>query len=273
MHITGTDFYEPIENDAFLATRYLWDQHLVSENPEVYRAEYLATTILFDAEMRANGYSVDDLQRATSSDEDMLKIIRCYVESRYDQGYERGVHDLDTTAHSARAVLSLYATAGLLRFSPGPRALATLFWANAPEDDAPKEDPSMSLATSHSRRTLSAAQKQRVLRQRRARSLGRLRELFSDDGPLEVLIQDIAKVMAPFVQEHELPFAANDVREAAHYLVEELSAEQPRFVVAPGQRHGREVPHAPGRRPTTKRDFEEDLRSTSTARSARAGRW
>ena len=40
--LTGTDFREPVADPAFAATRPFWDQLLVSETAEVYRAEYLA---------------------------------------------------------------------------------------------------------------------------------------------------------------------------------------------------------------------------------------
>jgi hypothetical protein len=42
LHITGSDFYEPVTDEDFLATRYLWDQQIVSETREVFRGEYLA---------------------------------------------------------------------------------------------------------------------------------------------------------------------------------------------------------------------------------------
>ncbi|HVJ90237.1 MAG TPA: DNA repair ATPase, partial [Labilithrix sp.] len=41
MHITGTDFFEAIEDPALEAARDLWDQSLPSESPLVYRGEFL----------------------------------------------------------------------------------------------------------------------------------------------------------------------------------------------------------------------------------------
>jgi flagellin-specific chaperone FliS len=46
-HLSGTNFFEPVENDEFLATREVWDQEVVSETNEVYRAEYLAIRVNF----------------------------------------------------------------------------------------------------------------------------------------------------------------------------------------------------------------------------------
>jgi MoxR-like ATPase len=54
--------------------------------------------------------------------------VREVAASRYDEGYERGVHDADATliAEKIRGMLS---TAGLLRYTPSARAAAALFWA------------------------------------------------------------------------------------------------------------------------------------------------
>jgi len=41
-HLSGTNFFEPVVNEAFLATEAVWDQEVISETKEVYRAEYLA---------------------------------------------------------------------------------------------------------------------------------------------------------------------------------------------------------------------------------------
>ena len=56
-------------------------------------------------------------------------MVRARAGERYDEGYERGLHDADAAAILDR-LLSFRATAGLLRFAPTPRALACLFWAD-----------------------------------------------------------------------------------------------------------------------------------------------
>ena len=98
LHVTGTSFFEPVEQELPFP-----DQELVSETNEVYRAEYLAFTAL-DADVREA------------------------AASRYDEGYERGVHDHDAQL-IAEKVRGMLATAGLLRYSPSARAAAALFWA------------------------------------------------------------------------------------------------------------------------------------------------
>ncbi|HEV3485859.1 MAG TPA: DNA repair ATPase, partial [Vicinamibacterales bacterium] len=42
LHVTGTGFFEPVEDAELEKARALWDQELVSETAEVYRGEYLA---------------------------------------------------------------------------------------------------------------------------------------------------------------------------------------------------------------------------------------
>jgi hypothetical protein len=98
LHVTGTSFFEPVTEALSVP-----DQELVSEAADVYRAEYLAFTAL-------DG----DVREAAAS--------------RYDEGYERGVHDHDA-ALIADKVRGMIKTAGLLRYSPSARAAAALFWA------------------------------------------------------------------------------------------------------------------------------------------------
>ncbi|MEU7479969.1 DNA repair ATPase [Lentzea sp. NPDC042327] len=110
--VTGTDYRGEVTDPAFAATRPFWDQLLVSETPEVYRSEHLAACLL--AEGRTD--------------------VSVAAAERYDEGYEKGVHDHD--AERILAVLHrLHAGAGLLRYPPDARAEAQLFWAAQPEED------------------------------------------------------------------------------------------------------------------------------------------
>ena len=47
-HLTGTNFFERIEDEEFLQTKAVWQQHLISENETVYRAEYLAYQVFLE---------------------------------------------------------------------------------------------------------------------------------------------------------------------------------------------------------------------------------
>ncbi|MFC4058221.1 DNA repair ATPase [Planomonospora corallina] len=135
--VTGTDYRAPVGDPAFAATRPFWSQLLVSESPDVYRAEHLAAAVLAAAEAGtplveggSGGLTVslDALHEAAVADGELLRIVRRAAESRYDEGYERGVHDHDAAA-ILDVLLRLHAGAGLLRYPPAARAAAQLFWA------------------------------------------------------------------------------------------------------------------------------------------------
>ncbi|MFI5493417.1 DNA repair ATPase [Actinoplanes sp. NPDC051859] len=112
--ITGTDYRGPVRDEAFLATRPFWDQPMVSESTELSRAEYLAAAVF-----------------AENPQGDLDLWVRRAAESRYDEGYERGVHDSDAT-RILDALIRLHAAAGLLRYPAPVRAAAQLFWAGLP---------------------------------------------------------------------------------------------------------------------------------------------
>ncbi|MFP4600797.1 MAG: ATP-binding protein, partial [Persicimonas sp.] len=227
LHISGTDFLEPIDDEDFAKTRRFWDQHLISETDEVYRAEYLAATILFEAQTGGNQrsdseLSVDKLHALLSDTDALRKLIRERMNERYDEGYERGVHD-DDTIEILKKLLSMYATAGLLRYTPQARALATVFWAYA---DQPE---------------------QRRMWARRGVSLGRLREVFAHGEPLERLGAELASEIEEFALQLERRppcrrhdardgvapvFAPGVCREAGRYLAEELVDQDPRFIAS-----------------------------------------
>ncbi|MEM6978190.1 MAG: DNA repair ATPase, partial [Planctomycetota bacterium] len=42
LHLTGTQYFQPLADDRLISARDMWTQTLVSENDAVYRAEYLA---------------------------------------------------------------------------------------------------------------------------------------------------------------------------------------------------------------------------------------
>ena len=128
LHLGGTDFFEPIDDVEFNKTREYWHQQIVSETEQVYRGEYLAAAVLAAAESGEQGLDLQRLYAAEREPGGLLDLVRRFSAERYDEGYERGLHDADAAAILEK-LLALRATAGLLRVSPGPRALACLFWA------------------------------------------------------------------------------------------------------------------------------------------------
>lgn len=176
--VTGTDYRAPVT--GFDDTKGFWDQLLVSETREVYRGEYLAAS-LFPVEG------------------DVAEAVRRAAESRYDEGYERGVHDHDAV-RILDVVTRLHAGAGLLRHLPSARAAAQFFWAFG--------DPAETW-------------------QVRAQSLTRARELF---GGGEEALRELAAELAAAIEAHG--FFEGPASLAADYLIEELASAPAGFVTA-----------------------------------------
>jgi len=134
-HLTGTGFFEPIEDESLEQTRDVWDLNVVSETPEVYRAEYLAFKMFQD--LLAGPADQGDEIRSLSP-EGLLARVQAFMGPRYDEGYLKGVHDHDA-ALILRFLLEIRATAGLLCYDTRARAVATLFWHAGPMPPEEKE--------------------------------------------------------------------------------------------------------------------------------------
>ncbi|HEY4178805.1 MAG TPA: DNA repair ATPase [Kofleriaceae bacterium] len=184
LHITGTDFYEPIANEQLEAARHLWPQDLPSESVSVYRGEYLAASALA---VRTGG--------------DLAAVVRQLASERYDEGYERGVHDHDATRILERLV-AMRDSAGLLAYPAADRALAAMYWMHGEPD-----------AGWH----------------RAAQSLARLADVLGDRGARAELAAQMSGSIAAFAQRERLP---GDAQNASMYLVHELAASDPRFIAS-----------------------------------------
>ena len=205
LHLTGTDFYAPIADEAFLKTQPFWDQHLVSETADVYRGEYLAARMLFDAERGDNGLTLKRLHAAAKDEAELLELIRKYAADRYDEGYERGLHDADT-AKILTAALRLTEDAGRLRYAPDARAWAALYWSRRGDDG--------------------------VALQRRAVSLARLRATLTHPGAEAALAADFMADLLAFAEANGIEIPAADAKIAGRYLVDELGTERPKFATS-----------------------------------------
>ncbi len=145
----------------------------------------------------------------------LLEPLRRFAAARYQEGYQRGIHDDDALA-IVRALAPLQAAAGLLVYSPAARALALLLY------------------------TVGLRDEDRHMLARRARAAQRMALLFSELSPRAALAQDACLLLKTFTDEHpdvlrELCQAglhgqdllqARDTlcAQAADYLVRELGA-------------------------------------------------
>ncbi|MFI7100853.1 DNA repair ATPase [Streptomyces sp. NPDC050161] len=248
--VTGTDYRAPADDDRLTADRAFWDQPLASESPAVYRAEHLAALLLDRAETGEDGRTLEAL-RAADADGTLAGLVGHAAQDRYDEGYDRGVHDHDTTAVLA-ALLRLRADAGPLRFTPATRATAQLFWHHG---------------TDHTTRTLWTT---------RAHSLARARARFGRRADTDELAAELTRATARFLTDTGLPpaDAAPDPHDPAGpggYLVDELAAGSPHFATGAAARDlltgFRQALGGPGS--TAVKEFTEDLRALGGDLAAR----
>ncbi|TVR42225.1 MAG: AAA family ATPase, partial [Planctomycetota bacterium] len=203
-HLSGTDYFEAVRDEAFLATRRFWNEDLISEDAKVYRAEFLAMHIIRIAEKGGQvgdqRLSLEYLQKVALDEAELTALVRRVAGDRYEEGYERGLHDADAVK-ILYALLHLRATCGLLRFPTAARALALLWWADLPD----------------------AEQRKRLAR--RCRSLVSLRGLFGAGPEQQAQIREMAELIGSY--ENRCGLAADGdshARNAASYLLEELAA-------------------------------------------------
>ncbi|WP_327108009.1 DNA repair ATPase [Nonomuraea glycinis] len=218
--ITGTDYRSPAPA-SFADTRPFWDQLLVSETAEVYRAEHLAASLLDTA---VPGPDLPDL-------------VRQAAQERYDEGYERGVHDHDAAA-ILDVLLRLREGAGLLRYPPEARAAAQLFWTYGVEEV--------------SRATFAT----------RAGSLGRARTVFGASPALAALAGELGGLIDAFLGTIGRRDAGGVAAIAGEYLVEELAGQPDGFVTS---KAARELVTGFQRQlgPVKVKEFEADLKAVA----------
>ena len=133
VHISGSEYFETLAPELFADTEYLWQQELISESSHVYRGEYLAASLLFDAE--ASGPAALKQFYDAVKTNTLVDVVRKAAEPRYQEGYDKGVHDADA-ALILTQLLSLRASIGLLAYPAAERRLAVLFFNTELTDEA-----------------------------------------------------------------------------------------------------------------------------------------
>ncbi len=213
LHLTGTDFMEPLHSEELNSFREFWNTGLESESASLYRGEYLAGQVLEAADAGREGLTLELLQRQLGDAEALARTVRDFAAPRYRDGYERGIHDHDATL-ILRTMLAQRAVAGTLVHAPLPRALAAMFWAARGKDEGPGEWP------------------------QRIASARAIAAMFGTRSGLDALQAEIAGEIAVYLQQTALAFDAARVPEAADYLMDELAASDAALVLS---RHGREL--------------------------------
>ncbi len=209
-HLTGTDFFEPMQDETLSRLQNYWDQSLPSENPKVYRGEYLAYLLLRSSERGEIDLSLQQLMELRRNETELTNYIRQFMAPRYQEGYERGIHDQDS-AKLLIALLEMYQQAGLLRYSPRSRALGLLYCHQHRED---------------------SEQFQKMAWSQLAQSLSQLERTFNVADAFDSLRKELSTTLIDFVQASDLPFDAQDAEIAAEYLSLEFAKPKLQFEVS-----------------------------------------
>ncbi|MFN6162635.1 MAG: DNA repair ATPase [Planctomycetota bacterium] len=135
IHLTGTQFFQPLSDPALDAARDLWEQILPSESTRVYRAEYLAYCLFQElTERTAFGRSAfGEVPRMRASEflalapAQQTDWVRQQMQTRYAEGYVRGIHDSDG-AKILNALLKSQHALGLQAYSPRVRSTSWFVW-------------------------------------------------------------------------------------------------------------------------------------------------
>ena len=208
LHLTGTDFLEPLVHAELQNLQPFWQTSIESESDQLYRAEYLAAELLAAADASLEGLNIDTLKQCLADPNKMARCVRHFAAPRYRDGYEKGIHDHDAALILIK-LIPLRESAGLLRFSPKARGLASFYWGllqNA-------TDTPSAFSTWPSRATNSL----------------RIQKLFGLQTGLQRLQTDIALHMNDFFEQNGLALSAGDAGEASEYLAHILGADSVEF--------------------------------------------
>ncbi|MEM6262789.1 MAG: DNA repair ATPase, partial [Bacteroidota bacterium] len=196
-HLTGTSLYEAIPEAHIGPATPIWEQELVSENAQVYRAEYLAYQLLKAADAPdVSGISVDGLIQLTPKQ--LEARVQEFMAVRYNEGYVKGIHDHDA-AKLLTSLLIFFRSGDLLKYAADARAFALYFWEFC----------------------LEASKREALVNQ--ITGLSSILDIFPDSRAYHELIASLTEQIAA-VRTGE--FERTSATAAANYLFHELSNPQ-----------------------------------------------
>ena len=219
-HLTGTNFFEEIEDEAFLATKDVWKQEIISENTQIYRAEYLAYKIYQEAthtkKHAANGQNGSSTENtvpeiatiAELEEAKVLEIVQKFMAPRYQEGYVKGVHDQDATK-IFMTLAKLNQAIDLLRYPTTARACAAYFW----------------------KEYLKNNEAERALIQSQLKGIGLILQVFPTAKDFSLEIKNLQMKIAAFISETQL-FSEAIADMAGEYLFYEITRGD-KFIISP----------------------------------------
>ena len=205
MQLTGTEFQEKIINEQLEAYKPFWTISLESESPSVYRAEYLAYSIITAALQKESGLTYVDLANQLNQPETLNKTVRDFATMRYREGYEKGIHDHDA-AKILTKLIPLGEAAGLLRYNPLARSLAIIYWHYNQKNDIAKFWPE------------------------RAKTCMDIRKLFSHDEGIINLQAEISQQLTEFFNDNPIAHQPFHIKQASEYLCYVLAQTPQQFI-------------------------------------------
>lgn len=207
LQLTGTDYQEKIDDDKLNSYKAFWPLSLESESPTVYRAEYLAYSIISSALKNEDNLTYSDLSSQVNQLDSLTKTVRDYAAVRYREGYEKGIHDHDAVKIITKLV-PLGERAGLLRYNPLARSIAILYW--------------------HYNQKNAIA----VLWAERAKTCMDIYTLFGHEEGLQNLRLEIARELVNFLTQYPISHEDFHIKQAAEYLSYALAIIPQEFVLS-----------------------------------------
>ncbi|MGB0429453.1 MAG: DNA repair ATPase, partial [Bacteroidia bacterium] len=200
-HLTGTNFFDKIQNPEINEHRDFWNQAFVSENDHIYRAEYLAYQI-FEEALIANQGKLEHIEKLTKKE--LQSEIQEFINKKYNEGYVKGIHDVDA-ALILQNLVQLHLSSDFLKYTSPARACAAVFWNGFLTNGSKKKW------------------------QTRLKGAGVILQVFPNTREFEGLLKDLTKELKLFIDETEL-FDSELIEEAAEYLFYE-QARNDSFVI------------------------------------------
>ncbi len=128
LHITGTQYFEPLVDSILDESRDLWSQAIISESPLVYRAEYLAASLFDSLAKNADEQAISIGWFRNLDESSKIEWVRAQMQAFHNEGYARGIHDRDG-ALVLSALIQKEEELGILRHSSSTRAAAHFAWS------------------------------------------------------------------------------------------------------------------------------------------------
>jgi hypothetical protein len=206
-HITGTDFWDRVDNDEIYKYQHVFNQTIISENYDIYRGEYLAYQVF----MASQSNEIEDIGTLYHmSDSHLIEVVRTFMEKRYQEGYTKGVHDEDA-CKILRGFLELHHKVDLLIYRSDVRAMARIYWHKLMDPEVKEQLKG------------------------RLGQLSKIKGVFATpprvDGYLPLIIQAFEKAYS-YLPLHRV----EDIPEAAEYLCKELMGGQSFVISLQGKR-------------------------------------